>query len=123
MLQLGRQVLRYVKVELPSSPLVEVHLVLAGQHYKSVVPRIEVKAQKECFLVLSSVPREYKLHAAINVGFIIFKLIEQLISREEGNCFCVVAECGFGYVLKPIKNDSVEYVEAITAFIPDLGKG
>jgi hypothetical protein len=43
-LQFGWKVLRYVKVQLPSSPLVEVDLVSASQHYKEIVAGVKVEA-------------------------------------------------------------------------------
>lgn len=73
--------------------------------------------------MLGSVPWEHELHAAFNAGFIIFKLVKQLISCQKGNGLCGVAECRFGDDLESIKDDSIEDIEAVIAFVPNLGKG
>ena len=68
--------------------------------------------------MLGSVPWEHELHAAFNAGFIIFKLVKQLISCQKGNGLCDVAECRFGDDLESIKDDSIEDIEAVLAFVP-----
>lgn len=70
--------------------------------------------------MMGCVAREDEFHAALNECFIVFELIEQLISSEEGNCFGSRAERSFGYALKPIEDDSIEYIEAIIALIANL---
>lgn len=73
--------------------------------------------------MLGNVPWEHEFDAAFNAGFIILKLIKQLVNREKSNCLCEIAECCFANALESIKYNSVEDIEAVITFIPDLGKG
>ncbi len=120
-LELGREVFLDAEVNLLTAcPLHEVEFVLIGEEDEEVIVVVVMESEDEPFLVLPVVLGEVKPKAGLDLMFVVLHLIDQLVSSQEGECFCLSTECCLHDRSEPLKEDSIDEIEVVIAVISDL---